>query len=78
MGDPTAFRVGFSITPVPAAAAPEPILTPCIGICTLDDAGYCEGCRRSADEIASWSSMTPAEREHCMNHVLPTRESASA
>jgi predicted Fe-S protein YdhL (DUF1289 family) len=78
VGDPTAFRLGFAWGPSPARAAPDPILTPCIGICTLDDAGYCEGCRRTGDEIAAWSSMTAAEREHLMNDVLPRREAGSA
>ncbi len=72
------FRQGFTQGPAPAAAAPEPILTPCIGICSLDDAGYCEGCRRTGDEIAAWSSMTAAEREHLMSEVLPRREAEAA
>ena len=29
-----------------------PILSPCIGICSLDEEGYCEGCFRTGEEIA--------------------------
>jgi uncharacterized protein len=39
------------------------ILSPCIGVCTLDPASRtCIGCLRTADEIARWPSMSPAER----------------
>jgi uncharacterized protein len=39
------------------------ILSPCIGVCTLDPASRtCIGCLRTADEIARWSSMSPAEQ----------------
>ena len=51
-----------------------PVLTPCIGICTLDARGLCEGCRRSADEIARWMYMGDAERAQLMDEVLPLRQ----
>jgi predicted Fe-S protein YdhL (DUF1289 family) len=39
------------------------IPSPCIGVCTLDPAERtCIGCLRTADEIARWSQMSPAER----------------
>ena len=39
------------------------ILSPCIGVCTLDPASRtCIGCLRTADEIERWPSMSPAER----------------
>jgi len=56
-----------------ALADPPPPLTPCIGICRLDEKGYCVGCRRSLDEIARWGSMSDAERLRCMREVLPAR-----
>jgi predicted Fe-S protein YdhL (DUF1289 family) len=32
--------------------------SPCIDVCRIDDAsGLCEGCLRSLDEIAAWSTM---------------------
>lgn len=53
---------------------PQPVLSPCIGICHLDDNGLCVGCFRSAVEIAGWLGMSRAERAHLMNVVLPQRE----
>lgn len=39
------------------------ILSPCIGVCTLDPASRtCIGCMRTADEIERWPSMSDAER----------------
>jgi uncharacterized protein len=52
----------------------RPVLTPCIGVCTLDPVGYCDGCLRSGDEIAGWLSMDDAQRLHMMEVVLPARE----
>jgi uncharacterized protein len=53
---------------------PQPVLSPCIGICQLDDEGLCVGCFRSGDEIGQWPGMSHPEREHMMNVVLPQRE----
>lgn len=72
MADPTPFAVGSPVEPV-GAAAPEAILTPCVGVCMLDADGYCAGCRRTGEEIAAWVSMTPAERLRLMDEVLPAR-----
>jgi len=52
----------------------RPVLTPCIGVCTLDEAGMCHGCHRNVDEIARWGLMGEAERQHYMDTVLPERE----
>lgn len=52
----------------------RPVLTPCIGVCTLDPAGYCDGCFRTGNEIAGWMSMNDAQRLHMMDVVLPARE----
>jgi predicted Fe-S protein YdhL (DUF1289 family) len=52
---------------------PKPILTPCIGICTLDAHGLCEGCQRTGEEIARWMYMSDVEREHLIHDVLPRR-----
>ena len=52
------------------------VLSPCIGVCTLDDEGLCLGCHRSSAEIARWSQMGDDERLHLMEAVLPERESA--
>ena len=50
------------------------VLSPCIGICALDAEGLCEGCHRTAGEIARWSQMSDDERLRLMTQVLPERE----
>lgn len=69
------FRLQWTVA-APAPSAPRAILTPCIGVCTLDAAGYCEGCHRTGEEIAQWSALSDAERRVLMDEVLPAREAA--
>ena len=54
----------------------KPVLSPCIGVCDLNAAGYCVGCHRSGDEIARWLQLSDAQRLHLMNDVLPRRAGA--
>lgn len=49
------------------------MLTPCTGVCTINEHGLCDGCYRTLDEIAGWSQMDEARREKLMNEVLPAR-----
>jgi len=36
-----------------------PVRSPCTSVCRLDPrTGLCEGCLRTIDEIAAWSSMS--------------------
>ena len=53
---------------------PKPILTPCIGICTLAPDGLCVGCHRTGDEIARWAQLDDGERARYITEVLPERE----
>jgi hypothetical protein len=53
-------------------------MSPCTGVCRLDAAGFCEGCRRTADEIAQWIAYTDEQRLRLMNDVLPQRARPSA
>lgn len=50
------------------------VLSPCIGVCTLDARGLCEGCHRTGAEIARWVHMGDDERLRMMEVVLPERE----
>ena len=59
----------ISIVPV------QTIESPCVNICTIGKNRLCKGCRRSIDEIAHWSRMTPAERTAVMAD-LPGRTAA--
>ena len=50
------------------------VASPCIDVCRMDAAsGYCEGCRRTLDEIASWSIYTAAEKRAVLA-LLPARK----
>lgn len=60
----------FSRPPKP----PEPTRSPCNGICTIAEDGFCEGCARNRDEIANWGLMSEAERRRLVEVVLPERE----
>ncbi|MDT8408683.1 MAG: DUF1289 domain-containing protein [Wenzhouxiangellaceae bacterium] len=50
----------------------DPIESPCIDVCRLDDQGRCVGCFRSAQEIGDWLSMDPQQRKTIMQ-ALPAR-----
>jgi len=50
------------------------VQSPCIGVCTINDDGLCDGCLRTRDEIAGWLGMDDARRAHLMDCVLPARE----
>ena len=54
------------------------VLSPCIGVCTLDEHGICHGCLRSNAEIARWLQMDDDERLRLMETVLPAREARRA
>jgi len=49
-------------------------VSPCVGLCTLDpDSGYCRGCLRSIDEIASWPRLD-AEAKRRVISTLDARK----
>ena len=54
------------------------VLSPCVGICSLDDRGLCLGCHRTSSEIACWVAMGDDERLRLMEQVLPLREAQAA
>jgi uncharacterized protein len=44
--------------------------TPCVDICEIDhECGLCRGCGRTIGEIASWASMSGAERRRIMSEL---------
>ncbi len=49
------------------------VLSPCIGICNLEDDGLCAGCHRTGAEIAQWQMMNDDARLRMMDEVLPQR-----
>ncbi|WP_260259219.1 DUF1289 domain-containing protein [Vibrio intestinalis] len=42
------------------------IPNPCVGVCSVDDKGYCKGCMRKREERFNWLSFSPAEQLHVM------------
>ncbi|GLO60770.1 DUF1289 domain-containing protein [Vibrio sp. MACH09] len=40
------------------------VVSPCIGVCTSDEKGYCKGCMRKREERFNWLSYTPAQQLH--------------
>ena len=49
------------------------VLSPCIGVCTIDEEGLCVGCHSSGNEIAAWPMMNDDARLRMMDEVLPRR-----
>ena len=49
------------------------MISPCTLVCSIDlKTGYCFGCGRTRDEIASWMDYTDTERRALME-ALPAR-----
>ena len=58
-------------------AQDEDVASPCVNVCRMDaTSGYCEGCRRSLEEIASWSAYSPAEKRAVLAQ-LPVRKNSA-
>jgi hypothetical protein len=48
--------------------------SPCISICKLNKStGFCDGCFRTEDEIALWSSMSEEDKLNMLN-ILRQRQ----
>ncbi len=48
--------------PLPSAPS-APVASPCIDVCRMDPrTGWCEGCLRTIDEIASWSVLDDEQK----------------
>lgn len=54
--------------------ADRAVLSPCTGVCTMAEDGFCHGCHRTTAEIAAWIQMSDDERRRLMADVLPERE----
>ena len=46
--------------------------SPCVGICVLDERGWCEGCLRTGAEIAAWPTLGPENQRRLLT-VLSAR-----
>ncbi len=36
--------------------------SPCVGVCTVDERGYCRGCMRKREERFNWLNFTPSQQ----------------
>ena len=45
------------------------MITPCVGLCKMDQHAICIGCSRSLQEIAQWTIMTDQERQEIMDRL---------
>jgi predicted Fe-S protein YdhL (DUF1289 family) len=54
------------------------VASPCVDVCRMDPrSGLCEGCARTLDEIAAWSSL-PDSAKRAVLERLPARRLALA
>ena len=54
----------------------QPIPSPCVNVCYLDDYDICQGCYRSGEEIMAWMRLDNAGRKKVLAKVRE-RELAS-
>ena len=58
---------------------PTPIPSPCISVCHMEErTGWCEGCLRTIDEIAAWSTMSEGAKRVVWKLLGPRREQRAA
>jgi predicted Fe-S protein YdhL (DUF1289 family) len=60
---------------------PDPLASPCVRNCCLDDANVCMGCGRSLQEIVAWGTATDADKAAILassRERLRMRERANA
>ena len=50
-------------------AAASCSLSPCIGVCRINEHKLCEGCWRSLDEIAAWSGLDEAAQRAVLDQL---------
>lgn len=61
-----------------SAGPARPVPSPCISVCRMDDrTGWCEGCLRTLDEIAGWSTMSDEAKRQVWAR-LPARRAQRA
>ncbi len=55
------------------------VASPCIDVCRMDArTGWCEGCLRTIDEIAAWSTLDGAARRAIWLQLAQRRDEAAA
>jgi predicted Fe-S protein YdhL (DUF1289 family) len=55
----------------------DEVPSPCVSVCAVDPAGgYCLGCFRTLDEIASWIDLDSMERLAVWDRIAERRKTA--
>lgn len=63
----------------PTRVSRRAIASPCISVCRIDPAtGWCVGCLRTIDEIASWGTLAQAQRDAVMTALERRRADPAA
>lgn len=57
-----------------AVGPDDPVPSPCVGICCLDQDGYCIGCFRSGTELAEWACASEAAKRAILARCQARRE----
>jgi len=58
-----------------SAAASAGIASPCVQVCDLDPrTGWCVGCLRTIDEIATWGALVDADKRAVLARLPERRE----
>lgn len=48
----------------------EPVPSPCVSVCRMNaTSGLCEGCLRTLDEIAAWSTLADEARREVWQRI---------
>ena len=55
----------------------DPVPSPCIRHCTLDDQQVCIGCYRTIDDIVAWSSLGNEARREGISRAGERRQQGS-
>jgi predicted Fe-S protein YdhL (DUF1289 family) len=45
-----------------SSTTPDPLASPCVRNCCLDEDNVCMGCGRSLDEIVAWGTASAADK----------------
>lgn len=48
--------------------------TPCIGDCFMENSGYCRGCKRTLEEISTWTKLSQREKDEIYRILEKRRE----
>ena len=60
--------------------APAPgVASPCINVCRMDpQTGWCEGCLRTIDEIATWAACDDGRKREVWRLIAQRRQRSAA